>query len=255
MAAGISVTIITRNEEEGIQECLESVAWAQEIVVVDAESTDRTVEMAQKFTARVFMRPWAGFAAQKNFALAQVTQPWVLSLDADERVTPRLRGQIEAILALDGPLDGYYLPRKNFFRGRWIRHGTWFPDYQLRLFRRSLGTFQRVSVHESVQVKGRLGYLQAPLLHFSYQGIEDFVRRSQLYSTLAAQDLGRRGKRISGLQLFLAPLGRFCSMYFLHRGFLDGSDGFLLAVLYSYYVFLRSAKAWETGPPYQKPPA
>jgi glycosyltransferase involved in cell wall biosynthesis len=247
MAAGISVTIITRNEEERIQDCLESVAWARDIVIVDAESTDRTVEIAQKFTARVFVRPWAGFAAQKNFALAQTTQPWVLSLDADERVTPQLRQQIEDILAADGPLDGYYLPRKNLFQGRWIRHGTWYPDYQLRLFRRSLGTFRSVSVHESVQVKGRLEYLQAPLLHFSYQGIEDFVRRSNLYSTLAAQDLVRRGKRISWLQLCLAPLGRFCSMYFLHRGFLDGSDGLLLAVLYSYYVFLRSAKAWEMG--------
>jgi glycosyltransferase involved in cell wall biosynthesis len=245
MAAGISVTIITRNEEEGIQECLESVAWAQEIVIVDAESTDRTVKIAQKFTARIFVRPWAGFAAQKNFALAQVTQPWVLSLDADERVTPQLRGQIEDILAFDGPLDGYYVPRKNFFRGRWIRHGTWFPDYQLRLFRHSSATYRSVSVHESVQVNGRLGYLEAPLLHFSYRGIEDFVHRSNLYSTLAAQDLVRRGRRVSWLPLFLAPLGRFCSMYFLYRGFLDGSDGLLLAVLYSYYVFLRSAKAWE----------
>jgi len=247
MAAGISVTIIARNEEEGIQESLGGVSWAQEIVIVDAESTDRTVEIAQKFTTRVFVRPWAGFATQKNFALAQATQPWVLSLDADERVTPQLREQIEEILAADGPLDGYYLPRKNFFRGRWIRYGTWFPDYQLRLFRRSSGTFRSVSVHESVQVKGRLGYLQAPLLHFSYQGIEDFVRRSNLYSTLAAQDLVRRGKRISWLQCCLAPLGRFCSMYFLHRGFLDGSDGLLLAVLYGYYVFLRSAKTWEMG--------
>lgn len=245
MAQGLSVTIITKNEEERIRACLESIAWAQEIVVVDAESTDRTVEIARTFTPKIFVRPWSGFADQKNFALAQATQPWILSLDADEQVTPELRGEIQAILEADGPFDGYYLPRKSFFLGRWIRYGTWFPDYQLRLFRRGWGIFRPVSVHEAVEVKGRLGHLAAPLLHFSYESIGDFVERSNLYSTLAAQDLIRQGQRVSWLDLTFRPLGRFCSMYFLHRGFLDGSHGFLLAVLYSYYVFLRSAKVWE----------
>lgn len=245
MAQGLSVTIITKDEEGRIQECLESIAWTQEIVVVDAESTDRTVEIARAFTPKVFVRPWSGFAAQKNFALAQTTQPWILSLDADEQVTQELREEIQAVLVANGPLDGYYLPRKSFFLGRWIRYGTWFPDYQLRLFRRGWGTFRSVSVHEAVEVKGRLGYLKAPLLHYSYRGIGDFVERSNLYSTLAAQDMIRQGKRVSWLDLLLRPLGRFCSMYLLHRGFLDGSHGFLLAVLYGYYVFLRSAKAWE----------
>jgi len=245
MAQGLSVTIITRNEEERIRRCLEGVSWAQEIVVVDAESTDRTVEIVRAFTPKVFVRPWPGFSAQKNFAIAQATQPWILALDADEWVSPELREEIQAVLEADGPLDGYYIPRKSFFLGRWIRHGTWFPDYQLRLFRRGRGAFQARSVHEAVEVKGRLGYLKTPLLHFSYHGIGDFVQRSNLYSSLAAQDLIRRGKRISLGDLLLRPLGRFCSMYFLHRGFLDGRHGLLLAILYSYYVFLRSAKAWE----------
>jgi glycosyltransferase involved in cell wall biosynthesis len=221
------------------------VAWAQEIVVVDAESTDGTADLGRRFTSKVFVRAWPGFAAQKNFALSQATQPWVLSLDADETVTPELRLAIEAILDADGPLDGYYLPRKNFFRGRWIRHGTWYPDHQLRLFRRGHGTFRSVAVHEGVELRGRSGYVKAPLLHTSYRSIEDFVQRSNTYSTLAAADLVRRGERISWAALLLRPAGRFLSMYVLHRGFLDGGPGFTLAVLYSYYVFLRTLKALE----------
>ncbi len=241
------MTIIARDEEERIQECLDSIAWAQEIVVVDGESTDRTVEIARRFTPRVVVQPWSGFAAQKNFALAQATQPWVLSLDADERVTRDLREEIQAVLEADGPLDGYYLPRKNFFLGRWIRHGTWFPDYQLRLFRRGSGSFRPVSVHEGVEVRGRLGHLKAPLLHQSYRGVAEFVQRANLYSTLAAEDLIRGGRRVSWCDLLLRPAGRFCSMYLVHRGFLDGRHGLLLAGLYSYYVFLRCAKAWHMG--------
>ncbi|MFQ5911993.1 MAG: glycosyltransferase family 2 protein [Nitrospinota bacterium] len=247
MAQGLCVTVITRNEQERIQDCLESIAWAEEIVVVDAESTDRTVEIARKFTEKVFVRPWVGFAAQKNFALAQATQPWVLSLDADEQVTPELQEQIQAVLQADGPLEGYHLRRKNIFLGRWIRHSAWFPDNQLRLFRRGTGSFRAVSVHEAAEVKGKLGHLTGCLRHLSYRGICDFVDRSNFYSSLAAQDLIRRGRSISWLDLLLRPFGRFLSMYLLRRGFLDGRHGFLLALLYSYYIFLRSAKAWVTS--------
>ncbi|HEV8307453.1 MAG TPA: glycosyltransferase family 2 protein [Methylomirabilota bacterium] len=255
MVRGLTVTIVAKNEEERIQACLESVAWAPEIVVVDAESTDRTAEIARKFTPKVIVRPWAGFAAQKNFALTQATEPWILSLDADEQVPPELREEIRGILEADGPLDGYSVPRKNVFLGRWIRHGTWFPDYQLRLFRRGAGVFRAVSVHESVEVtSGRLGHLRTPLLHVSYRDIADFVQRSNRYSTLAAQDLARAGTRVSWWELLLRPVGRFCSMYVLHRGFLDGREGFVLALLYSYYVFLRTAKAWALGRSVRRPP-
>jgi glycosyltransferase involved in cell wall biosynthesis len=247
MTRGLAVTTITRNEAANLARCLESVAWAQEIVVLDAESTDRTTEIARRFTSKVFVRRWPGFAAQKNFALTHVTQPWVLSLDADEEVSPELRADIEGVLAADGPLDGYFVPRKNFFLGRWIRHGRWFPDYQLRLFRRGRGAFRPVSVHEGLAVEGRVGYLKAPLLHQSYRGIDDFVERANRYSSLAAQDLVQHERRISAVHLLARPLARFCSMYLVHRGFLDGRHGLLLASLYSYYVFLRYAKAWELG--------
>ena len=242
---GLTVTTITRNEAERLPACLERVTWAEEIVVVDADSTDGTAEVARKFTAKVFVRPWPGFAAQKNFALAQATQPWVLSLDADEQVTPELRAAIKATLEADGPLDGYYVPRQNVFLGQWIRHGTWYPDYQLRLFRRGRGVFRTVAVHEGVELTGRHGYLRSPLLHASYRSVEEFVQRSNTYSTLAAEDLVRGGRPISWATVLLRPLGRFLSMYLLHRGFLDGRAGFILAVLYSHYVFLRCLKAWE----------
>ncbi len=241
----LSVTVVAWNEEARLRDCLESVSWADEIVVVDAESTDKTVLLAREFTDKVWVRPWPGFAAQKNFALEQATGDWTLSLDADERVTPELHERIRQILVSDGPADGYSIPRKNVFWGAWVRHGGLYPDYQLRLFRRGAGRFVDNTVHESVRVQGRVEALAEPLLHHSYRGLEDFVSRSNRYSTLAAADLVQRGRRAGLAEVIMRPLGRFLSMYVLRRGFLDGWRGFVLAVLYANYVFLRIAKAWE----------
>jgi glycosyltransferase involved in cell wall biosynthesis len=241
----LSVTIVAWNEEERLRACLESVTWADEIIVVDAESTDKTVALAREFTDRVWVRPWPGFAAQKNFALEQATGDWVLSLDADERVTPELRARVARVLAADGPADGYSVPRRNMFWGAWVRHGGLYPDYQLRLFRRRAGRFLADAVHESVRVEGKVETLGEALLHHSYRSLEDFVQRSNRYSTLAAGEWIRRGKRAGLADLIFRPLGRFLSMYIIRRGFLDGWRGFVLAVLYADYVFLRTAKAWE----------
>ncbi len=241
----LSVAIIAWNEEERLRACLESVAWADEIIVIDAESTDKTVQVAREFTDKIWVRPWAGFAAQKNFALEQAAGEWVLSLDADERVTPELRERIGRIVRANGPADGYSIPRKNVFWGAWMRHGGLFPDYQLRLFRRDAGRFVDSAVHESVVVEGHVEALDEPMLHHSYRGLEDFVARSNRYSTLAAQEIVSRGGRAGLADLALRPLGRFLSMYVLRLGFLDGWRGFVLAVLYADYVFLRMAKAWE----------
>jgi glycosyltransferase involved in cell wall biosynthesis len=241
----LSVTIIAWNEEERLRACLESVAWADEIIVVDAESTDKTAALAREFTDRVWVRPWPGFAAQKNFALEQATCPWILSLDADERVTPELGNRIRRIVADGESADGYAVPRRNLFWGAWVRHGGLYPDSQLRLFRRGAGRFVADAVHESVRVTGRVEMLTEPLLHQSYRDLEDFVRRSNRYSSLAAEDWIRRGRHVSVPALVLKPLGRFLSMYIVQRGFLDGWRGLVLAVLYAEYVFLRMAKAWE----------
>ncbi len=245
MSGRLSVTIVAWNEEERLRACLESVAWADEIIVVDAESTDKTLHLAREFTDRVWVRPWPGFALQKNFALDQATSDWVLSLDADERVPPQLADRIKAIMRADGAADGYVVPRQNIFWGAWVRHGGLYPDYQLRLFRRRAGRFAEDAVHESVRVSGRVDTLAEPLLHESYRDLEDFVRRSNRYSTLAAQDWVRRGRPVAMRDLVLKPLGRFVSMYILRRGFLDGWRGLVLAVLYAEYVFLRMAKVWE----------
>jgi glycosyltransferase involved in cell wall biosynthesis len=243
----VSVTIIAWNEEERLRACLESVSWADEIVVVDAESTDKTVPLAREFTDKVSVRPWPGFAVQKNFALDQATGDWILSVDADERVTPELREKIGAIVKDDGPADGYSIPRRNIFWGAWVRHGGLYPDYQLRLFRRGAGRFIEDAVHESARVVGRVETLAEPLLHHSYRDLEDFVRRSNRYSTLSARDWVRRGRPVRVRHLVTRPLGRFFSMYVVRRGFLDGWRGFVLAVLYAEYVFLRMAKVWEAG--------
>jgi len=241
----LSVTIIAWNEEDRLRACLESVAWTDEIVVIDAESTDKTVQVAREFTDRIWVRPWPGFAAQKNFALEQATGDWILSLDADERVTPELQARITGIVRANGPADGYSLPRRNVFWGAWVRHGGLYPDRQLRLFRRGAGQFVDSAVHESVVVQGRVERLAEALLHHSYRGLDDFVTRSHRYSTLAAAELIKRGGRVGLADLVLRPLGRFVSMYALRGGFLDGWRGFVLAVLYAHYVFLRTAKAWE----------
>lgn len=241
----LSVTIIAWNEEERLRACLESIAWADEIIVLDAESTDKTVQVAREFTDKIWVRPWPGFAAQKNFALEQATGEWVLSLDADERVTPELRERICGIVRADGPVDGYSIPRKNVFWGAWVRHGGLYPDYQLRLFRRPAGRFGDSAVHESALVEGHVEALAEPMLHHSYRGLEDFVARSNRYSTLAAHQIVSRGGRAGLAGLVLRALGRFLSMYVLRAGFLDGWRGFVLAVLYANYVFLRTAKAWE----------
>ena len=145
----VSVTIIAWNEEDRLKACLESVGWADEIIVIDAESTDKTVQVAREFTDKIWVRPWPGFAAQKNFALEQAGGEWILSLDADERVTPELRSRIDAIVRTGGPADGYSIPRRNLFWGAWVRHGGLYPDYQLRLFRRGAGRFVDSAVHES----------------------------------------------------------------------------------------------------------
>jgi glycosyltransferase involved in cell wall biosynthesis len=240
------VVIITLNEEDRIRDCLASVSWADEIVVVDAGSDDKTVALAREHTDHVIVHPWAGFAAQKNFGIDRATGQWVLSLDADEQVEPALRDEILAALATPGAVAGFRLARRNILWGRWIRHGRLYPDWQLRLFQRGRGRFAERSVHESVTVDGSVGRLTGHLEHRSYRDVADFLERADRYSTLAAEEWLASGRRCRPfLELVGRPLGRFFGMYVARAGFLDGWRGFLLAVLYGYYVLMRSAKIWE----------
>ncbi len=245
MSERLTVTIVCLNEQEKIRACLESVAWADEIVVCDSGSRDETLAICAQYTDRIYTDPWRGFAAHKNLALERASHPWVLSLDADERVTPALERHIRRIL--DGPAeaDGYYIPRQNYFLGRWIRHGGWYPDYVLRLFRRGRGRFRERAVHEAVAVDGPTAYLDAALEHHTYDSIAAYVARMDRYSALAAEEMRRAGIGFRGRDLVWRPPAAAFKMYLLRRGFRDGIHGLALAGLYGAYTFVKYLKLWE----------
>ena len=236
----ISVIIITYNEEKRLEPCLKSVAWADEIIVVDSFSKDKTVEIAQRYTNRIFCHPFKGYGHQKAFALAQAKGEWVLSIDADERVSDKLKKEIkEAIKRPD--ISGYYIPRRNFFCGQLIRHSGWSPDYQLRLFRRDRAYFEERLVHEKVVVKGKVGYLKAPLLHYTYNSLDEFLEKMGRYTKFWAEEQKKKGKKGGILKGFGHGVWTFFKMYLLRLGFLDGRYGLLLASLYASYTLIKYA--------------
>ncbi len=235
----LSVTIIALNQEAHIGPCLESVKFADEIVVLDTGSTDRTVEVARTYTDRIFDAPWQGFARTKNLALDRARGDWVLSLDTDERVPPALKEEILAVVQADGPLAGYRLARKNYVGERWIRRLGWYPDYTLRLFRREQGRFRDREVHEEVAVAGPVGTLQTPLEHYSYNNLEEYAARQERYARLAAQEMARQGRRPRPGELILRPALHFLKLYLLRGGFLEGTLGFSLSQQGSRYNFLK----------------
>jgi glycosyltransferase involved in cell wall biosynthesis len=240
----ISATIITLNEEKNIRDCLESLKWADEIIVSDTGSTDKTVEICQKFGARVFIDEWLGFGAQKNLCQERASSEWILNVDADERVTPELKEEILQA-ARNGARPGYFMPRKNFFGKRWIRHCGWYPDFNLRLYRKELGRFSEKRVHESVVLDEEAGYLKSPLIHLTYKDVADYLDRMQRYSTLAAEEMYANGKSAGLADLFFRPAFTFFKMLVLQRGFLDGTSGVVLSGLYACYTFAKYAKLRE----------
>jgi len=246
----LSVFIITHNEEKNIKACLESIKWADEIVVVDNDSNDNTIKICNEYTDRIFQEEWKGYSRQKQSALDKTTGDWVLSLDADERLTHELRLEIEDTLAYKERLkDGYLIPFKSYFSGKWIKHGGWYPDYRLKLFRKGKGRFGDEKVHEAVKVEGSIGHLKNPINHYTYNSISDFIKRMDLYTSLFAEDRYKKGKKAKWEQLIFRPPFTFFKMFFLQRGMLDGYYGFLLAILYSYYTFLKYAKLREMWGP------
>ena len=242
----LSTIVITLNEATNIAACLESVKWAKEIIVVDAQSADDTVSQGKKFTDKVFVKPWEGYTAAKSFALSQCTQEWVLWIDADERVTPELRDEIIVKLNANPSEAGFYVPRLANFLGRWIRHGGWYPGYVLRLFRREQALFDRDQhVHEQVTVNGPTVKLSNHLLHYTDPNLEHYLNKLNRYTSLAAEELYRRGKRFHLWDLLFRPPWFFFRMYFLKVGFLDGVHGFVLACFSAVHVMAKYAKLWE----------
>lgn len=242
----LSICIICLNEEANIRRCLESSSWADEIVVVDAMSEDKTREIAREYTGKVFKRPWTGYVDQKNFALSKAQGDWILSLDADEEITEKLRDEISAEIRKTDAKDGYWIPRRSYYQGRWIHHSGFYPDRQLRLFRRNLGHWTGGRVHERVQIRGEVGVLKNDLLHYPYRGlISGQLRTVDSFSTLLAEDIYEKGKRYNVLLLLLRPLFKFIEVYFLRRGFLDGVPGLIIAVTSAYAMFVRYVKLRE----------
>ena len=245
----LSVAIITKNEARNIDECLRSVAWAQELVVVDEFSTDGTEDLARGLGARVFQESWKGFAGQKNSAVEKATGDWILSLDADERIPLPLREEIEETMRRRNSFNGYFIARKNFFSGQWIRHGGWYPDHCLRLFKKGAGRFEERAVHEKVVVKGATGYLKNPMEHYTYHSVADYLLRMERYSRLAAIEIAEAEQPPLWSALTLRPAFTFLNMYLLRGGFLDGKKGLFLAVSYAYYTFLKYYRFSEKDPP------
>jgi glycosyltransferase involved in cell wall biosynthesis len=235
----LSVIVIALNQEANIGPCLESVRFADEIVVVDTGSTDRTIDLARAAGARVLATAWQGFAGTKNFALDQARMDWVFSLDTDERVAGALKEEILAVVRADGPLDGYRVARKNYFGGRWIRHLGWYPDYTLRLWRRGQGRYRDREVHEEVEVDGPVGILPPPLDHYSYKNMEEYAARQKRYARLAAREMFKQGRRPRPGELRWRPLLTFLKLYFLKKGFLEGALGLALSREGSRYNFLK----------------
>jgi glycosyltransferase involved in cell wall biosynthesis len=242
----ISAIVITFNEEHNIAAALESLSWADEIVIVDAESTDRTVEIASRFTDRILIRPWPGYSAQKNFAAEQATNDWIFSLDADERVTPELQTAILEMKDQSEPqAAGYETARRTFYMGRWIKHSGWWPDRKVRFYDRRRARWRGDFVHESLEVNGRIDRLEGELLHFTVRNASEHHLRMDRYTTLAAQDLYSRGKHKSIVSIFIGPLIIFVRSYVFKLGFLDGVPGFAIAGFAAHYEFLKNLKLWE----------
>ncbi|HEX4749870.1 MAG TPA: glycosyltransferase family 2 protein [Bryobacteraceae bacterium] len=244
----ITATIITFNEERNVARVIESLRCADEILVLDSGSSDRTAEIATKLGARVEEAGWHGYAAQKNIAAELATHDWILALDADESLSEALEAEIWHIKKAGPRYDGYTMPRLAQYLGRWILHSGWYPDRKIRLFNRKKAKWVGDFVHESVVVEGRVGHLQSNLLHFTCDSLSEHLKTMDGYTTLAAQEIASRGKKPGMAELLLDPPCTFLRTYFLKLGFLDGAEGLAIAYMAAFYNFVKYSKARHMSP-------
>jgi glycosyltransferase involved in cell wall biosynthesis len=245
----LTALITCRNESRNIRDCLESVRWADEIFVVDSFSTDDTLEICRQYTDRIVQHEYLYPAAQKNWAIPQATYPWVLILDADERVTPALADEIRRIVAADGPYDGYYLKRLSYFLGRLMRYSGWQHDRVLRLFRRDHGRYQTRWVHESLVLDGQAGICSGHLIHYPYRDFASYLAKLQRYSGWSAYDPSRRRRRPSAPGILGRTVGKFLQRYLLQGGWLDGAHGLLLCMATAFSTYAIYTRRWEVSGP------
>ena len=245
----ISATIVTLNEEKNLARALGSLSFCDELLVVDSGSDDRTVAIAEEHGARVIQREWPGYADQKNFAAASAEHDWILSLDADEALSNRLAEQVQELRLSKIEVDAYRCPRRARYLGKWIGHSGWYPDPKVRLYDRRKARWVGEYVHESVAVDGGVGNLDGDLLHYTCDTFAAHVATVDRYTSLAAEELVARGRRVSWLDLALAPAWTSFKTYFLKLGFLDGVEGLAIAYMAGFYVFGKNAKArkWSKG--------
>lgn len=242
----ITATVITFNEEHNIAAALESLRWADEIIVVDSESTDHTVEIARSITNRVFVRPWPGYSAQKNFAAEQAANNWIFSLDADERVSEELKKEIEQIKRGAEPTAAAFeMARSTFYLGRWIKHSGWRPDYKRRLYNRNRARWKGSYVHETLEIDGDVQRIAGNILHYTVRDAAEHHLRMDRYTTLAAEEAHTCGESASLVTLLLSPALVFVRSYVLKLGFLDGVPGLAIARFAAQYDFLKKLKLWE----------
>ncbi len=238
----ISVTVITLNEEKNIERCLKSLQWANEIVVLDSFSSDRTVEICRKYTEKVFQEKWQGYGRQKNLCAERTSHRWVLNIDADEVVSPECAKAIQKKLENGQKNPLYQFPRKNFFGNRWVRFGGWYPDKISRLYDKTIVSFTESSVHERLNPDSDPGLIDEPLLHYSYEGLADYMERLNRYSTLFAEEKGRSGWTAGYAHLYLRPPWAFFKNFIVRQGFREGFLGMFLAVSAAFYTYLKYAK-------------
>jgi glycosyltransferase involved in cell wall biosynthesis len=245
--ATLSVIVLTLNEERNLADCLESVRWVDEVILVDSGSTDKTIAIARQYTANIHTIAWQGYGAARNFGVAKAKGEWILWLDADERVMPELAEEIREIVRKNDPaVAGYSVARRAFFLGRWIRHCGWYPSRVTRLFRREKGKFSETRVHERLLLDGPVVTTSHDLIHYTDPDLNHYFTKFNKYTSLAVEDLRAQGRRFSLVDLLVRPPFMFIKMYILRAGFLDGIQGLILSVLSSAYVFTKYAKLWES---------
>jgi glycosyltransferase involved in cell wall biosynthesis len=240
----ISVLIITFNEEKNIRRCLESVKWADEIVVIDSESSDRTVDIAKEYTDKIIVQEWQGYAATKNLGLQYISSEWLFAVDADEEISIDLKEEIFHAVQ-SSHCDGFFIPRMANFLGKWIKHSGWYPGYVLRLIRKEKAHFYDKRVHEFLEIPEKVKKLENPIFHYTDPTITHYFAKLNRYTSLAAEDLWDQGKHFKFIDLMIRPLHLSFKMYIFKFGFLDGFQGLILAIFSGVYVFVKYAKLWE----------
>ncbi|MDP3988169.1 MAG: glycosyltransferase family 2 protein [Candidatus Levybacteria bacterium] len=244
----LSVVVSAFNEERKIKDCLESVKWADEIILINSSSTDKTVEIAKKYTKKIFTQPnHKMLNINKNFGFDNATGDWILNLDSDERVSPELEKEIELrIKNNELGINGYWIPRKNILFGKWIRHAGWYPDHQLRLFRKDKGRFPEKHVHEKIAVDGETAYLKEHLSHLNYETIDQFLKKlSAIYTLNEAEELIKKGYVFDWKDAIRMPAGEFISRFFAREGYKDGFHGLMISLLMAFYHLIVFANIWE----------